>query len=53
VLQVHDEILVEVPPAEAEQAEALTIDAMRHAADLKVGLEVNLAWGNTWADAKG
>lgn len=53
VLQVHDEILVEVPEAEEAEAEALTIDAMRRATDLRVPLEVNLAWGTTWADAKG
>jgi len=52
VLQVHDEILVEAPHAEREVAEALTLEAMQRAYPLKVPLEVHLAWGPTWADAK-
>jgi DNA polymerase I-like protein with 3'-5' exonuclease and polymerase domains len=31
----------------------LVVDAMGHAADLVVPLDVNLAFGPTWADAKG
>jgi DNA polymerase-1 len=53
VLQVHDEIILEVPPEEHEQAEKLTLDAMHNATHLDVPLEVNLSWGTTWADAKG
>ena len=53
VLQVHDEVILEVPPAEEEQAAALTLEAMRGACDLSVPLEVNLSWGASWADAKG
>jgi DNA polymerase-1 len=53
VLQVHDEVLVEVPEAEREQVGPLVIDIMRGAAQLDVPLEVNVAWGATWADAKG
>jgi DNA polymerase-1 len=53
VLQVHDEVLVEVPEAERPVVGPLVIDLMRHAAELDVPLEVNVAWGQTWADAKG
>jgi DNA polymerase-1 len=53
VLQVHDEVLVEVPPAEEAQAEAVVTAALCGAAELRVPLTVNLAWGDTWADAKG
>nr|MBA2495880.1 DNA polymerase I [Acidimicrobiia bacterium] len=53
ILQVHDEVLLEVPPAEHDRATALTVAAMGAAADLDVPLEVNLAFGPTWADAKG
>ncbi|HYA44817.1 MAG TPA: DNA polymerase, partial [Acidimicrobiales bacterium] len=53
ILQVHDEVLVEVPPDEEDEAAALTLEAMRGAADLRVPLEVNLSWGDSWADAKG
>ena len=52
VLQVHDEVLVETPLDEKEAVDALVLETMRGAADLKVPLEVNSAWGRTWADAK-
>ncbi|HVT78807.1 MAG TPA: DNA polymerase I [Acidimicrobiales bacterium] len=52
VLQVHDEIILEVPKAEEQAAEAATLEAMRGAAQLDVPLEVNVGWGTTWADAK-
>src|SRR5437660_3533123 len=53
ILQVHDEVIVEVPPEERDQATELTVDAMQHAAELSVPLTVNLSWGSTWAEAKG
>ena len=53
VLQVHDEVLVEVPVGEKERVGPLVLDLMRGAAQLDVPLEVNAAWGRTWADAKG
>jgi len=52
VLQVHDEVLVEVPEDEREVAGPLVVDLMRTAAELSVPLEVNVAWGDTWADTK-
>ncbi|MBA2385639.1 MAG: DNA polymerase I [Acidimicrobiia bacterium] len=51
-LQVHDEVLVEVPDAERDHVGQLVVDLMRGAAQLDVPLEVNVAWGDTWADAK-
>ena len=53
ILQVHDEVIVEVPPAEYEQAEAVVLEAMSGAFDLRVPLEVNLSRGTSWAAAKG
>ncbi len=53
ILQVHDEVLVEVPPAERDEVGSLVVDLMRGAAELDVPLEVNVAWGDTWAAAKG
>src|SRR5205814_1903823 len=53
ILQVHDEVLLEVPPDEHALAAELTLEAMRGACDLRVPLEVNLAFGPSWADAKG
>ena len=52
VLQVHDEVIVESPFGEKKQVEELVLDIMRNAASLAVPLEVNAAWGATWAEAK-
>jgi DNA polymerase-1 len=52
VLQVHDEVIVEVPSAEQAEVGPLVVGIMRDAAHLDVPLEVNVAWGDTWADAK-
>jgi DNA polymerase-1 len=53
VLQVHDEVLVEVPEGDEDAVGALTVAVMRGAAELRVPLEVNLTFGDTWAAAKG
>jgi DNA polymerase-1 len=53
VLQVHDEVILEVPPDEEHEATAIVLGAMQGAAELRVPLAVNLSWGSTWADAKG
>jgi DNA polymerase-1 len=53
ILQVHDEVLVEVPESERETVGPIVIDIMRNAAELDVPLEVNVAWGPSWASAKG
>lgn len=52
VLQVHDEVILEVYPDEYEDVREMTIGCMSGAADLRVPLEVNLATGPTWAEAK-
>jgi len=52
ILQVHDEVLLEVPPEEHDAAAELVRHAMGGAFDLRVPLEVNLAFGPSWADAK-
>jgi DNA polymerase-1 len=52
VLQVHDEVLLEVPPAEHDVVADLVVTTMRGAAALRVPLEVNLSSGASWADAK-
>jgi DNA polymerase-1 len=53
ILQVHDEVLVEVTPDEKQAVTDVVLGAMSGAFDLRVPLEVNLAYGPTWADAKG
>ena len=53
VLQVHDEVLLDVDPEEEDQVAALTEEALTGAADLSVPLKVAMAWGSSWAEAKG
>jgi DNA polymerase I len=53
VLQVHDEVLLEVPEHERTAVGEITVGTMRGACDLRVPLEVNVAWGHSWAEAKG
>jgi len=53
ILQVHDEVLLEVAPSEEGVAEEVTRAAMTGACELIVGLDVHLAWGTSWEDAKG
>ena len=53
ILQVHDEVILEVPDGEHDAATELTLDAMAGAFDLRVPLAVNLSFGASWADAKG
>jgi DNA polymerase-1 len=52
ILQVHDEVIVDVPPDEEDAAVEATLGAMRGVIELRVPLEVNVTWGATWADAK-
>jgi len=46
-------VLLDVAPAEHDLAAELTAMVMAGAADLRVPLAVHLAFGATWADAKG
>ncbi|MBI3072562.1 MAG: DNA polymerase I [Deltaproteobacteria bacterium] len=50
ILQVHDELVFEVPERERETVEALVKDEMEGAAALKVPLRVSIGVGRTWAD---
>lgn len=52
ILQVHDEVLVEAVIEEKLAVEKLVLEAMKSAATLVVPLEVNAAWGDSWASAK-
>ena len=50
VLQVHDDLILEVPQQEVEQVVALIKDKMEHACTLKVPLEVSVKVGPNWYD---
>jgi DNA polymerase-1 len=51
LLQVHDELIFEVAPAELDEVKGLVTSAMRGAADLRVPLEVSTGTGRSWAEA--
>ncbi len=53
ILQVHDEVILEVAPHEHDEVAGLTRTVMEGAVELRVPLEVHLAFGPSWADAKG
>jgi len=53
ILQVHDELVFEVPAAEAVIATELVKRHMERAADLRVPLVVTIGVGMNWVDAKG
>lgn len=52
LLQVHDELILEVPEAEKEQAAALVRNAMESAASLEIPLSADVKFGKNWAEAK-
>jgi len=51
LLQVHDELLFEVPEKDAEKVKAFVKDKMEAAAKLDVPLVVDVGIGSNWADA--
>jgi len=53
ILQVHDEVILEVPSEEEDHVLEKVPEIMKNAYDLRVDLEVNMSFGSTWADAKG
>jgi len=53
LLQVHDELVFEVPEAEQEDATGLVKSHMETAAVLRVPLVVSIGVGRNWVDAKG
>ncbi len=53
VLQVHDELIVECPEAEAEQAARLLEEEMERVVTLSVPLTAEAHWGRNWLEAKG
>ena len=52
ILQIHDDLLIEVPEEKAEEAERIMCEEMAGAADLKVSLEIDSHVGKDWYEAK-
>ncbi len=52
LLQVHDELILEVPKEELETVEKMVKDVMENAIELDVPLKVDSSYGDSWYDAK-
>lgn len=52
ILQVHDELVFEVPDEERDEMEMMVKERMERVFHLKVPLKVHLGWGINWAEAK-
>ncbi len=51
ILQIHDELILEVPEGELEQAKTILREGMEGVVSLKVPLIVDLGVGKNWCDA--
>jgi DNA polymerase I len=48
LVQVHDELVLEVPEGELAEAAGLVVREMKNAAELSVPLEVGVKVGRSW-----
>jgi DNA polymerase I len=51
LLQIHDELVFEVPEAQVHALDAFVREAMEHAMELTVPLRVETGWAANWFDA--
>jgi DNA polymerase-1 len=51
-LQVHDELLFDVLPAEAEELRTLVLHEMEHVAEFSVPIVAEVGQGPNWRDIK-
>ncbi|MGB4269358.1 MAG: DNA polymerase I [Spirochaetota bacterium] len=51
ILQVHDELVFEVPEDEKDIVEGIVVGAMKSAITLNVPVVVDVGWGKNWAQA--
>ncbi|MCE5312464.1 MAG: DNA polymerase I [Nitrospiraceae bacterium] len=51
ILQIHDELLLEVPEDEAEHAKKIVTDEMENAIQISVPIKVEAGIGRSWAEA--
>jgi DNA polymerase I len=51
IMQVHDELVLEVPQKELHHVKEKLRDLMCHVAELEVPLEVGLGEGGNWDEA--
>ena len=48
LLQIHDEVVIEVPTAKAEEVQKVVIDVMENTLKLRVPVKVNVKQGDRW-----
>ena len=51
ILQVHDELVFDVPVKEREELSFFVRDRMEHALELSVPLKIDEGWGKNWREA--
>ena len=51
IMQVHDEVVLEVVPAEQERVERLVREAMEQAVEMRIPLRADCGSGTTWLEA--
>lgn len=51
ILQIHDELLLEVPEDEAERAKEIVTEEMENAIQISVPIKVDAGIGSSWAEA--
>jgi DNA polymerase-1 len=52
LLQIHDELLFEVPETELEEMRSLVSECMPHAIELSVPVKIDIKVGRNWAEMK-
>ena len=52
ILQIHDELLIETARDEVDEVKEILTEQMMHSVDLDVPLEISIAEGDNWYDAK-
>ena len=51
IMQVHDELVFEVPEDEMDAVQKIVVDTMEHALDLSVPVKVDIGIGKNWEEA--
>jgi DNA polymerase-1 len=52
LLQIHDELLFEVPTSAVQSEQEMIAEEMSRAAQLRVPLKVDIGTGRNWMEAK-
>ncbi|KAJ3127313.1 hypothetical protein HK098_006492 [Nowakowskiella sp. JEL0407] len=52
IMQIHDELLFEIPIKELEQSKQMIVDSMKNVMTLNVPLELTVKSGTQWGDLK-